>query len=57
MFWPVGLAIFGTGGGKPVSANNSWYDPNSQVLHLEWSGGYSWGDYTIKREFSNPIFD
>lgn len=44
-------------GGKPVSANNSWYDPNSQVLHLEWSGGYSWGDYTIKREFSNPIFD
>lgn len=44
-------------GGKPVSNNNSWYDPVTLTLHLEFSGAYSWGDYTMKREFSNPVFD
>lgn len=44
-------------GGKLPYNNLSWYDPTSLVLHLEFSGAYSWGDYTMKREFSSPVFD
>lgn len=36
--------------------NNSWFEPATWTIHVEYSGSYSWGAFSVNRNFTNPVF-
>ena len=42
-----------------VTNNNSWWDPETETLHIEYSGFWTWtpAAFTVCRNFTNPQFD
>ena len=40
-----------------VTNNQSWYEPATQTLHIEYDGVYDWGNYSVRRNFTNPVFN
>ncbi len=40
-----------------VTNNNSWWDPATETLHIEYDGVYDWGNYSVRRNFTNPQYD
>jgi hypothetical protein len=42
--------------GTVSTNNNSWFDPATWTIHVEYSGTYSWGTFSVNRDFTNPVF-